>query len=345
MLVASNEREGSDLDQSYPKFKAAATQIAPCYLDLQGSVDKACRAIAEAAAQGARLIGFPEGFLCGYPWWIFLGPPFPYGVQFYERLWRNAFTLPGSEMARIAACARENGIYVCISGTERAGGTLYLTQVWFDDRGNLLGTHRKIRPTNGERTVWGEGDGSRMPVLETPLGNLGGLMCWEHRMPTNLMIMNAKNEQVHVASWPAGAGDERHVLSSRGNILASAYYASTAGVFLLMCTLVNTPEIADILCSDDAERRAAFSLGGGHAGILDPAGNLMTELLPPDQEGIVYAELDLAQLAAARYLIDCSGHYGKASVAQVVYNQTPQDPVRFVGEAPDGFVAFEDLIK
>lgn len=331
------------MSNSYSKYKVAATQIAPCYLNLPHSVEKACRAIKEAAEHGARLIGFPEGYLCGYPWWIFLGSPFPYGIQFYEQLYRNAFTIPGPEMARIAACARENRIYVCMSGTELDRGTLYLTQVWFDDMGNLLGKHRKIRPTNGERTIWGEGDGSTMPVFETELGNLGGLMCWEHRMPTNLMIMNAKNEQVHVSSWPAGAGDETHILSSRGNILASEYYASTTGTFLIMCSLVNTPDMRDMLCGNDPEKKEGFNIGGGHAGIIDPAGNLLTECLPPDQEGILYADIDLSQLIAARYLIDCSGHYGKGSVAQVIYNQEPQHAVRFLGKAQDGFIPFESL--
>lgn len=329
----------------YPKFKAAATQIAPYYLDLPKSVDKACHVIQEAAAHGAKLIGFPEGYLCGYPWWIFLGPPFPYGIQFYDKLFRNAFSIPGPEMAQIAACARENSIYVCISGTELEGGTLYLTQVWFDDMGNLLGTHRKIRPTNGERTIWGEGDGSTMPVFPTKLGNLGGLMCWEHRMPANLMIMNAKNEQVHVASWPAGSADEKHVLSSRGNILASEYYASTTGTFVLMCTLVNTPDMQELLSCGDAEKAAGFHLGGAHAGIIDPAGNLITESIPPDEEGILYAEIDLAELIPARYLIDCSGHYGKASVAQLIYNQESQQAVRFIGQPKSTCIPFESLTE
>ncbi len=333
------------MTHDYISVKVAATQIAPCYLDLPGSVDKACQVIGEAASNGAKLVGFPEGYLCGYPWWIFMGAPFPYGIQFYEKLYRNSFTIPGPEMSRIAACARENGIYVCISGTERDGGSLYLSQVWFDDRGNLLGKHRKIRPTNGERTIWGEGDGSTMPVFETPLGNLGGLMCWEHRMPTNLMIMNAKNEQVHVASWPAGAGDERHVLSSRGNILASEYYASTVGAYVLMCTLVNTPDAQEMLSCGDPEKADAFHVGGAHAGIIDPAGNLITPLLPHDQEGILYADIDLAQIIPARYLIDCSGHYGKASVAQIIYNQESQQPVRFVGTPQNNYIPYDALTE
>ena len=126
-------------------------------------------------------------------------------------------------------------------------------------------------------------------------------------------------------------------------VFASEYYASTTGTFVLMNSFVNKPEIRDLLCGDDPEKIAGFSVGVGHAGIIDPAGNLMTELLPPDQEGILYADIDLSQLISARYLIDCSGHYGKGSVAQILYNQEPQQAVRFIGTAQDNFIPFEAL--
>lgn len=331
------------MSKSFPKYKAAATQLSPVYLNLQKSVEKACDAIEEAARNGAKLIGFPEGYLCGYPWWIFMGPPFPYGVKFYKQLYRNAVSIPGPEVAAIAACAKKNGIYVCISCTELGGGTLYLTQLWFDDRGNLMGKHRKTRATNGERTIWGEGDGSMMPVFQTALGNLGGLMCWEHRMPSNLMIMNAKNEQVHVASWPAGNANDDHVFASRANIIASQYYASTVGTFVLMCSSPNDAETRDILTADNPELETYFDLGCGHAGIINTAGKYLTDIIPHDQEGIMYAELDLSEIIEFKYLMDCSGHYSKSSVAQIIYNQEPQDAVRFVGKPKEMFIPFDSL--
>ena len=327
----------------FPKTRVAATQISPCFLNLQASVEKACSLIKEAADNGAELIGFPEAYFCGYPWWALIGEPFPYGQKFFDLCYRNAFEVPGPEMARIASCARENKIFVCISGTEYDNGTLYLTQVWFDDLGNLLGKHRKIRPTAAERTIWGEGDGSTFPVFKTRIGNLGGLQCWEHRMPANLLIMNAKNEQIHVASWPSCVPFDDHMFSIRADENASQYYAITVGTFVLINTLVCTPEILKELDGGDPAKTAAFAGGGGHGGVLNPRGTRLTEVLPPDKEGILYADIDLAELIDCKYLLDCAGHYSKGSVARLTYNQNSQSAVNFVGTPDDFSVPFDEL--
>lgn len=333
------------MSRNYPKYKAAATQIAPVYLNLQASVDKACRYIEEAAANGAKIIGFPEAYLTGYTEWTFMGAPFPYGMEFYHKLYKNAFEIPGPEMAQIANCARDNHIYVCMSGTELDHGSLYLTQVWFDCNGNIMGKHRKLRPTSQERTIWGEGDGSMMPVFETELGNLGGLMCWEHRMPCNLMVMNAKNEQVHVSGWPTGQGGDDHMFGTDKNVTASKYYAATTGTYVLMCSLVYDETMKQELCKGDPELEARFGMGGGHGGIINPRGTIVTEMLDPCAEGILYADIDLEEIIDCKYFIDCAGHYSKANVTQLVYNQDPQDGVLFKGEARNTAISFEDLTK
>lgn len=329
--------------KTFPIFKVAATQLSPCYLDLKATVDKTCKIIKEAADNGAELIGFPETYLCGYPWWIFMGAPFPYGQKYYDRLYRNSFEIPGPEMAQISACARENKIFVCVSGTEYDNGSLYLTQVWFDDMGNLLGKHRKIRPTSAERTIWGDGDGSTMPVFKTRIGNLGGLQCWEHKMPANLLIMNAQNEQVHVASWPAGSGGDEHMFDGKYNLTASEYYASTVGSFVLLCSMVNTEEARDYLAEGDPQKAEAFAVGGGHSAIFSPKGARLTELLPPDREGILYADIDLSNIIECKYFIDCGGHYSKGNIASLIYRQNPQPAVQFVGEQSNAFTSFSDL--
>ena len=327
----------------FPKTRVAATQVSPCFMDLESSVEKACSLIKEASANGAELIGFPEAYFCGYPWWLFMGPPFPYGQKYYDLCYRNSFEVPGPEMAELASCARENKIFVCISGTEYDNGSLYLTQVWFDDEGNLMGKHRKIRPTAGERTLWGEGDGSMFPVFQTRIGNLGGLQCWEHRMPANLMIMNAQNEQIHVASWPSGIAAEDHVFSIRSDDNATQYYAITVGTFVVACSMVCTDEILKFLEDGDPARTEAFRGGGGHGGVWNPRGTRLTEVLPPDEEGILYADIDLSELIDCKYLIDCAGHYSKGSVASLVFNQNSQEAVRFTGEQDDYSVPFDAL--
>lgn len=186
----------------YPKYKVAAVQAAPVYLDLDASVDKAIGFIKEAADQGVKLIGFPEGYLPGYPWFAFLGRALDYVPRFYHKLYLNAVECPSSAMAKISQAARDNDIFVCMGGSEKDGGSLYLTQFWFDNKGNFMGKHRKMRVSVAERLVWGDGQGSMMPVFETELGNLGGCQCWEHDVPLDICAMNGQNEQVHVASWP-----------------------------------------------------------------------------------------------------------------------------------------------
>ncbi len=327
----------------FPKYKAAATQVAPEFLDIHRSVDKACDVIEEAARHGAKLVGFPEGFLTGYPQWIFMGKSFGENVEFYKRLYRNAITIPGPETLKIAKCARENEIFVCMSCTELDNASLYLTQVWFDDKGNIMGKHRKIRPTNGERAIWGEGDGSMMPVFNTKIGNLGGLMCWEHRMPANLMIMKSKNEQVHVAGWPAGSDDDDHIFSSRANVDASKYYAQTTGTYIVMCSSPLTEPMRKILIDNDPIMEERVQKGCGHAGILSLSGKHMVDPIPHDEEGILYAEIDLSLAIDAHYLLDCAGHYGKASVGKLIYNQESQDAVQYIGKGKNYAVSFEKM--
>ncbi|WP_211296372.1 nitrilase-related carbon-nitrogen hydrolase [Paenibacillus donghaensis] len=193
----------------YPKYKAAAVQAAPVWLDLEASTEKACRLIEEAAGNGAKIIAFPEAFLPGYPWWILHGDPIMYGMKYWERFYKNSVEIPGSTVSKLSAAAKNNDIYVSISVTEKDGGSLYLTQLWFDNKGNLMGKHRKVKPTIGERTIWGEGDSSMMPVFATAeLGRVGGLQCWEayHRlsakaMPVLSVLMVSLSQSRYQENW------------------------------------------------------------------------------------------------------------------------------------------------
>lgn len=323
----------------YPKYMVAAVQAAPVYLDLDASTEKACRIIREAANNGAKIIAFGEAFLPGYPWWVFHGDPFVYGLKFWERLYKNSVEIPSQTVSRLSASAMDNDIYVSISVTEKDRGSLYLTQLWFDNCGNLIGKHRKIKPTAGERTIWGEGDGSMMPVFDTKLGRLGGLQCWEHRMPGNLLAMSSMNEQVHVAAWPTGAGIEDHLFSLENNVNASMYYAATNGVYVLMSTQIFSEEMKEMLGG------VPQIVGEGHAGIISPNGTIISESIPKDQEGIAYAEIDLNNIIQSKYFIDPAGHYSKPNVCSVVFNQSPQDVVTTTGFQRECYMSGEDLQK
>ena len=327
------------------QFKVAAVQAAPVFLNLDATVEKSIGIIEEAASNGAELVVFPEAFFPGYPYWIWLGEPGPYGMEFWKVFYNNTVEIPSATTMKLSKAARDNNIYVCASVTEKDRGSLYLTQLWFDKSGNLIGKHRKVRPTGVERTIWGEGDGSMMQVYETELGRVGGLQCWEHMMPMNSVIMCAQNEQIHAASWPAFAWDPSspHYIDTPN--AATKYYSIATGTFAILATETLSQEAIDIMCGDDEYKRGIYKKGYAcGAKIFNPFGKVISkEEIPHDEEGIAYADVDLNLMAEAKYHMDCAGHYSKPSVARIVFNRSKAEAVTFVGEESDYSMSFEDL--
>jgi aliphatic nitrilase len=311
----------------HPRFRAAAVQAAPEFLDLDAGVDKAVALIAEAASHGAQLVGFPETWLPGYPWFIWLGAP-AWGLQFFPRYHDNSLSYGTPQADRIAAAAREHRITVVMGLSEREAGSLYIAQWIIGPDGETVAHRRKLKPTHVERTVFGEGDGSDLSVYDTPLGRLGGLCCWEHLQPLSKYAMYAQNEQVHVAAWPGfslyrGAA---HALGPEVNTAASRVYAVEGGCFVVAPCATVSPEMVELMCTDDA-KRALLQTGGGYARIFGPDGSLLHEPLAPDAEGIVYADLDLGMISLAKAAADPAGHYARPDVTRLLLNKTPGDRV------------------
>lgn len=330
------------MSKNYPKYKVAATQIAPVFLDAQGCADKACKWIKEAADNGAKLIGFPEGFISGYPWWIWLMPPAA-GADLYTKFAENAVEIPGPIVKQLSDAARENKIYVCISVTEKDGGSLYLTQLWFNPAGDLIGKHRKLKPSGGERLVWGEGDASMMPVFDTELGRLGGLQCWEHWIPLNIQAMNSQNEQVHVASWPSFAPGDEAMTSAPINETASKFYAQVTGSYVLACSQIHTQEIYEGI-GKLPPYDAFVEYGGGNAFVVGPNGKIMTEKLAPNEEGIIYADIDLGVIPGLKYEIDPAGHYSNKMLTMTV-DKTPKPVTTFIGEGNPKAMKYDEICE
>lgn len=186
---------------TFPKFRAAAAQAASVFLNRDESIEKACRLIEEAASQGADIIAFPETFVPGYPFWIWTHTPTRGAPLFYE-LFTNSVEVGSDATARIAAAARKAGIHVVLGVSERDGGTLYNTQLYFNRRGELIGRHRKLQPTHVERTVWGRGDGSDLKVFDSDIGRISGLICWEHTMDLARYALTTQRQQIHIGAWP-----------------------------------------------------------------------------------------------------------------------------------------------
>jgi aliphatic nitrilase len=308
------------------QFKAAAVQAAPVYMDLKGTVDKTIGLIEEAARNGASIIAFPETWIPGYPWFIWLGPPI-WGMQFIPRYHQNSLTVDSAEMRAIQDAARKNKIHVGLGYSEIDGGSLYMGQSLIGAGGELIFSRRKLKPTHVERTVYGEGDGSDFQVAETSLGRVGALCCWEHFQPLSKYAMYAMNEQVHVAAWPSFSlyRGIAYALGPEANLAASRMYALEGQCYVLAASNVVSQEMFDMLC-DTPEKADLLNPGKGRPGggfsmIFGPDGRELCQFLPEDQEGILYADIDLAMISIAKAAADPAGHYSRPDVTRLMLNR------------------------
>ena len=306
-------------------IKVAAVQASPVFLDRQATVDKACELIAEAGREGARLVVFPEAFVPAYPDWVWVVPPGQKALLngLYAELLDNAVTVPGPETERLGAAARKAQAHVAIGVSERnaeaSGASLYNTLVYLGPDGRFLGKHRKLVPTGGERLVWAQGDGSTLEVYDTPLGRLGGLICWENYMPLARYTVYAAGVQIYLApTWDNG---EIWLASLK-------HMAREGGMYVIGCSIAMT--------LDDIPARYEFRqlyregkdwINAGDTAIVDPRGRFLAGPLHKDK-GILYAELDLAEIPASKWMLDVAGHYARPDVFRLEVNRERQDLVR-----------------
>lgn len=302
-------------------WKAAVAQIASVPDDALASARKAADAIRTAAADGARLIVFPEAFLGGYPKGASFGCPIgmrrPEGREAFLAYHRAAIDLDGDEIAVLAEATAETGVFVVIGCIERDGGTLYCTALFLDGRKGLIGKHRKLMPTAGERLIWGFGDGSTMPVFDTPLGKVGAVICWENYMPMLRMHMYAQGVGIYCA--PTADDRDTWVPSMQHVALEGRCYVLTACQHITRGAYAETHESA---LGDDP---ATVMMRGGSA-IIDPLGRV---LAGPDFSGetILYAEIDPDQILRGKLDFDVAGHYARPDVFRLNVDTRAKSPV------------------
>lgn len=324
-----------------PKFKAAAVQAAPVFLDTDATVDKVCSLIAEAAGNGARLVAFPEVFVAGYPYWSWLMNPLE-GSPWFERLCRSAIEIPGPEIRKIAQAAARHRINVVIGVNERSRhgiGTIWNTLVTIADDGRVLGRHRKLVPTWAEKLTWAPGDASALRVHDTSIGPLGSLACGENTNTLARFALLAQGELVHVASYialPVAPPDYDMAEAIR---LRAAAHSFEGKVFTLVSCSTVSPEIVDAMSASHPQARAVLERrNSAFSGVLGPDGRVIGEPLI-DDEGIVYAEIDLGRCIQPRQMHDITGHYNRFDVFDLRVNRRPLAAARF----DDGDGADADL--
>ena len=307
-------------------IKAAAVQAAPVFMNLEASIDKAAVLIEQAARAGAELVAFPETWLPGFPWFIYLGTPAD-ALAYFPRYHDNSLAVNSPQMRRLQLIVKRAGVTVVMGFSERDVGSRYMAQAIIDPNGDLLLARRKLKPTHIERTVFGEGDGSDLVVVDAPFGRLGALNCWEHVQPLMKMAMYAQHEEVHVASWPSLSiyRDIAYALGPEVNNAASMIYAVEGGCFVLAPCAVISQEMFDMLC--DTPQKAHLlnprtdKPGGGFTVIYGPDGRALCEPLAEDQEGILYADLDPTLITLSKATADPVGHYARADAVRLVVNR------------------------
>lgn len=318
-----------------PRFTAAAVQDCPVFLDARATVSKAIGLIAEAAANGASLVVFPEVFVPGYPYWNWTMNPVQ-GSPWFERLYRSAIDVPGPEVDRLRAAARSHGTTVVIGVNERGRysmGTLYNTLLTISSTGELLGAHRKLVPTWAEKLTWTNGDGSTLRVHDTELGRIGALACGENTNTLARFALLAQGEQVHVASYIALPVAPPDYDMAEAIAIRTAAHAFEGKVFSVVATSTISDEIIDAVAGDDQATRDLLGRErSALSGIFGPDGRPVTPSLV-DKPGIVYGEIDLARCIQPKQMHDIIGHYNRFDVFRLHVNTAPQPGI--VLSAPD----------
>ncbi len=314
------------MPDTFPTVKAAVIQAAPVLFDRDATVTKACRLTTEAAANGAQLVLLPEAFIPAYPrglsFGMVVGSRTPHGRDLWQRYWANSVDVPGPATEALGQAARDANAYLAVGVIERdtqfSRGTLYCTLLYFGPDGRLLGKHRKLKPTGAERLIWGEGDGSTLTVLDTPIGKIGGLICWENYMPLARMAMYGQGIELYLAP----------TADSRDTWQATLRHIACEGrCFVLGCNQFVTKSMypADLPGLAELDSQPDVMCHGGSV-IISPLGEILAGPLF-DKEGILYAALDMADVARSKLDFDAVGHYARPDVFQLTVNDQPQPPV------------------
>jgi nitrilase len=307
--------------------KIAIIQRPPVLLDRTATLARAVQSVAEAAAAGASLVVLPELYIPGYPSWIWrlaAGRDGALMGQLHGLLLANAVDLGSDDLQDLYQAARRHGVSIVCGINEcerrRGGGTLYNSVVVIGPRGELLNRHRKLMPTNPERMVHGPGDAAGLRAVDTPVGRLGTLICWESYMPLARYALYADGVEVYVA--PTYDSGENWIATLRHIALEGRCWVLGSGTLLRGSDIPESFPGREQLFADPDEW-----INDGDSLVVDPTGRLVAGPLHRE-EGILYAEIDVARVAPARRILDVSGHYARADIFELQVRRTPACSLR-----------------
>jgi len=308
--------------------RVAVVQAAPVPFDREATIEKLRLLVADASAQGAQLVVFPEAFVTAYPkgldYGARVGMRSPEGRQEFRRYFESAIDVPGPHVEMIAAVARHHGVHLVAGVIERDPGTLYCTVLFFDPGGVLLGKHRKLMPTAMERLIWGFGDGSTLPVFDTPVGRLGAVICWENYMPLLRTAMYSKGIQIYCA--PTVDDRETWTPTMRHIAIEGRCFVVSA------CQYIRRGQYPNDYPAMQGGDPDTVLIRGGSV-IVNPMGQVLAGPVY-GEEAILTADLDLGEIAGGKYDLDVTGHYARPDVFRLVVNEQPAPAVEFVPEPP-----------
>ena len=301
------------------QVKVAVVQAGSVIMDKQGCIEKASKLLLEAGKNGAQLVVFPEAFIPCYPrgmgFGAVVGSRSLEGRKDYQRYWDNAIQVPSADTDALGAAVKEAGVYCVIGVIEKdqdtSEGTVFCTALYFGPDGKLLGKHRKLKPTASERLIWGEGDGSTLKVIDTPFGRVGSLICWENYMPLARAAMYAQGVQIYVAP----------TADSRDTWFATMRHIAIEGrCFVIGCNQYSSKsDYPEDIASRDEFKDLPEEMCRGGSCVVNPLGAFVVEPVI-GEEKIIYADLDLGQVAQGQFDFDVMGHYSRPDVFQLIVN-------------------------
>ncbi|MGC4039817.1 MAG: carbon-nitrogen hydrolase family protein [Flavobacterium sp.] len=315
----------------FKKFKAAAVQTSPVFLNVEKTIGKAVSFVKEATSNGANLVAFPEVFVAGYPYWNWIMTPVQ-GSKWYEQLYRSSVKADDAEMQLLYQAAKDHNCHIVIGINERGDsyGEIYNTNLIIDNHGNLIGKHRKLVPTWAEKLTWTSGDGSSLRVYNTEIGPIGTLACGENTNTLARFTLLSQGELIHIANYislPVAPPD--YNMAEAIKIRAAAHSFEGKLFTIVSCSTISK-EIMETLKADVpnveellTRKNSAFS------GIIGPNGAVVGEPLI-DDEGIVYADIDLEKCIQPKQMHDILGHYNRFDIFDLRVNTAPTRKITFI---------------